>query len=63
MPDKGHQKVFPNVPIVGFLNGKSLKRPFLVRASLPILNHSLGSAMWEKETARSLQFISVYNIL
>ena len=24
-PDKEHQKVFPNVPIVGFRNGKSLK--------------------------------------
>ena len=41
-PDKEHQKVFPNVPIVGFRNGKSLK-DHLVRASLPILNQTLGS--------------------
>ena len=30
-PDKEHQKVFPNVPIVGFRNGESLK-DHLVRA-------------------------------
>ena len=41
-PDKQHQKVFPNVPIVGFRNGKSLKE-HLVRASLPILKQTLGS--------------------
>ena len=41
-PDKEHQKVFPNVPIVGFRNGKSLK-DHLVRASLPILNNTLVS--------------------
>ena len=41
-PDKEHQKVFPNVPIVGFRNGKCLK-DHLVRASLPILNNTLGS--------------------
>ena len=34
-PDKEHQKVFPNVSIVAFCNGKSLK-DHLVRASLPI---------------------------
>ena len=41
-PDKEHQKVFPNVSIVGFRNGKSLKN-HLVKASLRILNHTLGS--------------------
>ena len=41
-PDKEHQKVFPSVPFVGFLNGKSLK-DLLVTASLPILNQTLGS--------------------
>ena len=41
-PDKEHQKVFSNVPIVGFRNGKSLK-DHLVRVSLPILNQTLGS--------------------
>ena len=39
-PDKEHQKMFSKVPIVGFLNGKSLK-DHLVRASLPILNETL----------------------
>ena len=42
-PDDEHQKVFPNVPIVGFRNGKSLK-DHLVRASIPILNQTLPSA-------------------
>ena len=41
-PVKEHQKVFPNVPIVGFHNGKSLKDN-LVKALLPILNNTLGS--------------------
>ena len=36
-PDKEHKKVFPNVPVIGIRNGKSLK-DFLVRATLPILN-------------------------
>ena len=33
-PDKEHKKVFTNVPVVGFRNGKSLK-DYLGRASLP----------------------------
>ena len=41
-PYKEHQKVFPNVSIAGFRNGKSLKN-HLVKASLRILNHILGS--------------------
>ena len=32
-PNKEHKKVFPNVPVIGFLNGKSLK-DFLVREKL-----------------------------
>ena len=36
-PDKEHKKVFPDVPIVGFRNGKSLK-DYLVRESLPKTN-------------------------
>ena len=32
--DKDHKKVFHNVPVVGFRNGKSLK-DYLVRAALP----------------------------
>ena len=46
-PDKEHQKVFLNVPIVGFYNGKSLK-DHLVRASLPILNHTLDGEPYGK---------------
>ena len=42
-PNKEHKKVFPNVPVIGFQNGKDLK-DFLVRETLPILN---GSARCE----------------
>ena len=38
-PDKEHKKVFPNVPIIGFRNGRSLK-DFSERATLPKLNGS-----------------------
>ena len=38
-PDKEHQKVFPNVPVAGFHNGKSLKY-YLVRAALPKTNET-----------------------
>ena len=38
-PNKDHKKVFPNVPVIGFRNGKSLK-DFLVRATWPKLNGS-----------------------
>ena len=33
-PDQGHRKVFQDIPVVGFCNGKSLKDQ-LVRAKLP----------------------------
>ena len=45
-PDKEHQKVFSNIPTVGFRNGKTLK-DHLVRGTLPILNNTSG--MWEKK--------------
>ena len=38
-PNKEYKKVFPNVPVIGFRNGKSLK-DLLVRATLPKLNGS-----------------------
>ena len=38
-PNKEYKKVFPNVSVIEFRNGKSLK-DFLVRARLPILNES-----------------------
>ena len=56
VPDKEHQKVFPKVPIVGFRNGKSLK-DHLVRASLPILNQTLGSEPCGKRNCQVCQFI------
>ena len=55
-PDKEHQKVFPNVSIVGFCNGKSFK-DHLVRASLPILNQTLGSESCGKRICQVCQFI------
>ena len=36
-PNKEHKKLFPNVPVIGFRNGKSLK-DYLVRATLPNFN-------------------------
>ena len=48
--------MFPNVPIVGFRNGKSLK-DHLVRASLPILNQTLGSESYGKRNCQLCQFI------
>ena len=38
-PDKEYKKVFPDVPVVGFRNGKSLK-DYLVRAALPKNNET-----------------------
>ena len=38
-PNKEHKKVFSDVPVVGFWNGKSLK-DYLVRAKLPKLDES-----------------------
>ena len=55
-PDKEHQKVFSNVPIVGFRIGKSLK-DYLVTASLPILNNTLGSEPCGKRNCQVCQFI------
>ena len=38
-PNKEHKEVFPDVPVVGFRNGKSLK-DYLVRAKLSKLEES-----------------------
>ena len=54
-PDKEHQKVFPNVLIVRFYNGKKLK-DHLLRASLPILNNTLGSETCLKINCQVCQF-------
>ena len=37
-PDKEHKKVFPELPIVGLRNGKSLK-DYLVRVALPKMDN------------------------
>ena len=55
-PDKEHQKVFAKVPIVQIRNGKSLK-DHLVRASIPILNQTLGSGPCGKRNCQVCQFI------
>ena len=39
VPDKEHKKVIPDVPVVVFRNGKSLK-DYLVRATLPKANET-----------------------
>ena len=38
-PDKEHRKVFPDVPIVKFRNGKGLK-DYRVRAALPKMGNA-----------------------
>ena len=38
-PNKEHKKLFPNVPVIGFWNGKS-RKDFLVRTTLPKINRS-----------------------
>ena len=38
-PDKEHKKVFPDVRVIGFRNGKSLKN-YLVRAAPPKTNET-----------------------
>ena len=38
-PNKGHKKVFPDLPVVGFRNGKSHK-DYLTRAKLSKLEES-----------------------
>ena len=48
-PDKEHNKVFPNVPVAGFHNGKSLK-DYLVRVVLPKINETKRCEPCEKET-------------
>ena len=46
-PDKKNKKVFPEVPIVGFQNGKSLK-DYLVRVPLPKTDNAGGSETYGK---------------
>ena len=55
-PNKEHKKVFPNVLVIGFQNGKSLK-DFLVRATLPKLS---GSGRCEPCGEKNLFSLSLY---
>ena len=48
-PNKEHQKVFPDVPVVGFRNGKSLK-DYLVTAKLSKLEESGRCEPCRKQT-------------
>ena len=47
-PDEEH-KILPDVPVVGFRNGKSLK-DYLVRAALPKANETGSCEPCEKKT-------------
>ena len=54
--DKEHEKVFPNVPIVRLNNAKGLNNN-LVRASVPILNNTLGSEPCGKRNGQVCRLI------
>ena len=54
-PHKKHHKVFLRVPILGLRNEKILK-DYLVRASLPILNNTLGSEPCGKRNYQVCRF-------
>ena len=51
-PNKEHKKVFSEVPIVGFRNGKSYK-DYLVRAALSKMGNAGGSKPCGKGTAKA----------
>ena len=48
IPSKEHEKLYPDVPVVVFRNGKSLK-DYLVRANLPKLDESGRCEPWRKK--------------
>ena len=60
-PGKEHKKVFPEVPIVGFRNGKSLK-DCLVRAALPKMDNAGESEPCGKSTCQVCDHIITTNI-
>ena len=59
-PDKEHKKVFSEVPIVGFRNGKSLK-DYLVRAPLPKMDNAGGPEPCGKNTCQVCDHITTTN--
>ena len=56
-PNKEHKKVFPNVPVIGFQNGKSFK-DFSDKATLPKLNGTGRCEQCGKKTCLVCDFIS-----
>ena len=59
-PDKENKKIFPEVPIVGFRNGKSLKG-YLVKAVLPKMDNAGGSEPCRKNTCQVCDHIITTN--
>ena len=59
-PDKEHKKVFSEVPVVEFQNGKSLKE-YLVRAALPKMDNAGGSEPCGKGTYQVCDHIITTN--
>ena len=59
-PDKEHKKVFPEVPIVGFRNGKTLK-DCILRAALPKTDNVGGSEPCGKGTCQLCDHIITTN--
>ena len=59
-PDKKEKKVFPEVPIVKFRNGKSLK-DYLVRTALPKMENAGSSEPCEEGTRQVCDYISTTN--
>ena len=60
LPDKEHKKVFPEIAIVGFRNGKSLK-DYLVRAAFPKMDNAGGSEPCGKGTCQVCDHIITTN--
>ena len=58
IPSKEHKKLYPDVPVVVFRNGKSLK-DYLVRANLPKLDESGRCEPWRKKTCLVCDSISI----
>ena len=58
--NKEHKKVFPNVLVIGFRNGKSLK-DYLLRAMLPNLNKSRRYEPCGKKLVWSMTLLQLYN--
>ena len=61
-PDELQKEVFPEVPIVGFRNGKSLKN-YLVRTALPKMDNAGGSEPCGKGTYQVCDHIITLTLL